>query len=149
MGRVRQTVDVPAPAGAAEALWLDTDRWASFVDGFGHLARRSEDWPAMGASVMWDSPPGGRGRVLETVTLRDPGLAVTTTFEDERVKGEQRAAFAPLAQGGTRVAVEVEYEVKPGNGVPKIVDVLFVRRAMGDALRRTLTRYRAEAGDLY
>ena len=148
MGKVRQSVDVPAPAGAAEMLWLDTDRWPSFVDGFGHIARRSEDWPATGASVMWDSPPGGRGRVLETVALRDPGLAVTTTFEDERVKGEQRAHFTPV-EGGTRVVVEVEYEVKPGNGVPKVVDFLFVRRAMGDALRRTLTRYRAEAGDLY
>jgi uncharacterized membrane protein len=149
VGRVRQSVDVPAPAGAAETLWLDTDRWPSFIDGFGHVARRTEDWPAPGASVMWDSPPGGRGRVLETVTLRDPGLAVTTTFEDQRVKGEQRASFTPVDGGGTRVVVEVDYDVKPGSGVPKVVDFLFVRRAMSDALRRTLTRYRAEAGDLY
>jgi uncharacterized membrane protein len=149
VSKVRQTVDVPAPAGAAERLWLDTDRWPSFVDGFGHVAQRSEDWPAQGASVMWDSPPGGRGRVLEKVAVRDPGLTAVTTFEDERTRGEQRASFQPVGRGGTRVVVEVEYEVKPGNGVPKIVDVLFVRRAMRDALRRTLTRYRAEAGDLY
>ena len=148
MGTVRQSVDVPAPAGAAERLWLDLDRWPSFVDGFGHIARRGEDWPQPGATVIWDSPPGGRGRVLEGVVMRDPGLAVTTSFEDEKVRGEQRASFTVLEQRGTRVVVEVEYEVKPGSGVPKVVDFLFVRRAMRDALRRTLARYRAEAGDL-
>jgi hypothetical protein len=149
MGRVQQSVDVPVPAPAAESLWLDTDRWPSFIDGFGRLSKRSEDWPAVGARVLWDSPAGGRGRVLEAVVAREPGRSVTTSFEDEQVQGEQRALFAPLDGGGSRVAVELEWRVKPGRGVPKIVDVLFVRRAMADALRRTLVRYRAETGDLY
>lgn len=149
MGLVRQTVDVPAPPAAAETLWLDTARWVSWVDGFGHVAKRAEDWPAPGASVVWDSPPGGRGRVVEAVESREPGQAVAVRFEDERVTGVQRAAFMALEPSGARVAVELEYRVKPGHGVPAVVDFLFVRRAMGDALRRSLTRFRAEASDLY
>ena len=38
MGRARATIDLPVQVSAAEALWYDVQRWATFVDGFGHVA---------------------------------------------------------------------------------------------------------------
>ena len=74
MGRVGARIDVPGQASDAEALWYDLRRWPSFVDGFKYIARVDGDWPAVGALVVWDSYPGGRGRVLEEVTaLRGAG----------------------------------------------------------------------------
>jgi hypothetical protein len=38
------------------------------VDGLGHVFKVDEGWPrAPGAVAIWDSKPGGRGRVLERV----------------------------------------------------------------------------------
>ena len=39
MGRVRASVAIAALASEAEALWYDTTRWATFVDGMHHIAR--------------------------------------------------------------------------------------------------------------
>ena len=66
--RVGARIDVPGQASDAEALWYDLRRWPSFVDGCKYIARVDGDWPAAGALVVWDSFPGGRGRVLEEVT---------------------------------------------------------------------------------
>ncbi len=68
MGRVRVSILVPALASEAEELWYDTTRWATFIDGLHHIARLEGDWPRAGARVLWDSSPGGRGRVQERVT---------------------------------------------------------------------------------
>ena len=38
---------------AALALWTDTDRWPTFVEGFARVIERSGDWPAEGARVIW------------------------------------------------------------------------------------------------
>src|SRR5690242_14980884 len=55
------------PADAA-ALWWDTTRWPSFVDGFSHVHKREGDWPAVGGRLVWDARPGSdRGRVIERV----------------------------------------------------------------------------------
>ena len=71
MGKARASIEVPGLASAAEELWYDPQRWASWVDGFGHVARLSDEWPAAG-TLTWDSVPGGRGRVLETVVSYEP-----------------------------------------------------------------------------
>ena len=69
MGRASATVTVPGRAFETERLWYDPARWPSWVDGFAHVVRLDEElWPRAGAALVWDSPPGGRGRVLETVT---------------------------------------------------------------------------------
>ena len=39
MGRVRTELQVPALASDAEALWYDTSRWPTFVDGLAHVAK--------------------------------------------------------------------------------------------------------------
>ena len=68
MGRVRASIAIAALASEAEALWYDTTRWPTFIDGLHHVARLEGDWPGAGARVLWDSKPGGRGRVQERVT---------------------------------------------------------------------------------
>ena len=37
MGRVRSEVRIAAREAEAEALWYDTARWSSFVDGFARV----------------------------------------------------------------------------------------------------------------
>ena len=61
MGRAAATVLVPGRVSDAEALWYDPVRWAAWVDGFGHVVELAESWPATGARLVWDAPPGGRG----------------------------------------------------------------------------------------
>jgi len=143
MGDVRGVIDVRATPAKAEALWLDTQRWPSFLDGFGRLAKRSPDWPAEGARASWGTGPAGRGLVLYVVREREPGVTVVLSEEDERITGDQRATFEAFDEG-CRMTVQLSYEVKPGKGVPKVIDFLFVRRAMTESLRRTLIRFAAE-----
>src|SRR5919199_1915881 len=47
------------------------ERAPAFVDGFSRLVRVDPGWPAEG-SVEWESTPGGRGRVVETVERYEP-----------------------------------------------------------------------------
>ena len=48
MARAAVRTVVEGPVGAAEQLWYDPTRWPSFVDGFGHVVRVDEGWPAAG-----------------------------------------------------------------------------------------------------
>ena len=66
MGRARVQIVANGRLSEAEALWYDTGRWSTFIDGFGHLATQDPGWPREG-TVVWDSRPGGRGRVVERV----------------------------------------------------------------------------------
>lgn len=143
MGDVRGAIDVRATPQEAEALWLDTQRWPSFLDGFGRLTKRSADWPAQGSRASWGTGPAGRGLVLYVVQEREPGKSLILSEEDERTTGEQRTTFEAFPEG-CRMTVELTYAVKPGKGVPKVIDFLFVRRAMRESLRRTLIRFAAE-----
>ena len=101
------------------------------------------EWPEAGAKVVWESGPGGRGRVTEKViesgaaALRDEGL-------EERLVGTQAFRAEP-AEGGALVEVELEYELTSESPLRGVTDVLFIRRALRDALRRTLRRFKVEA----
>ena len=68
MGRASATITVPGRAADAEALWYDAQRWPAWVDGFGHVVKLDDHWPEPDARLVWDSKPGGRGRVVERVT---------------------------------------------------------------------------------
>ena len=143
MGRVSARVDVPAQASDAEGLWYDHRRWPSFVDGCKHVARVDGDWPHEGARVVWDSWPGGRGRVLEHVVGYEARVGQSLAVEDERIRGTQRVSFTPHSEGVT-VSLELDYELKRPRGKFGAFDLLFVRRPQREALERTLRRFARE-----
>jgi hypothetical protein len=143
MGRVSARVDVPGQASEAETLWYDHRRWPAFVDGCKHVASVQGDWPHEGARVVWDSFPGGRGRVLEQVVGYEARVGQSLAVEDEKIRGTQRVSFSPHAHGVT-VSLELDYELKDDRGLFGAFDVLFVRRPQRESLERTLRRFAAE-----
>lgn len=143
--RVSVTTTVPGRVVEAEELWYDPHRWAAWIDGFGHVAKLDGEWPQVGARLLWDSRPQGRGRVQELVVAYEPRSGQTLEVEDEKLIGVQTVAFEP-ADDEVRVNLTLEYSLKEGN---RMLDLLFVRRAVRDSLNRTVTRFaherRAEA----
>jgi Polyketide cyclase / dehydrase and lipid transport len=134
---------VLAPEEAAD-LWRDTRRWSAFVEGFQRFVEVSPDWPANGSTAVWESIPRGRGRVTEKVV--DSGdRRFATRVAEERLLGTQRAVFQPADDGGAVVRVELEYELTTEAPLKAVADVIFIRRALRDALRRTLRRFAIEA----
>ena len=132
-----------ATVDEVQALWLDLDRWPGFVDGFGALARREGAWPHGDARIVWDSLRNGRGRVVERVIDFQSGVTHLVRIEDPQLRGTQRARFSAY-DGGCEISLELDYALKqPGVG-GRLTDVLFVRRAVGDGLRRTLRRFAVE-----
>lgn len=143
MGTVSAKLEVPYPASVPEALWYDPSRWASFIDGFGHLGPVDARWPAVGTTAIWESHPGGRGRVTETVQAYEPRVGSTTAVEDATLTGTQTIAFTPREDGCT-VKLTLAYDIKQRTAFTPIVDALFVRRAQIQALQRTLRRFAYE-----
>jgi hypothetical protein len=131
--------------GEALGLWLDTRRWPTFVEGFGHLVQTEPEWPEPGARVIWESIPGGRGRVTERIVEREPRRVVSEVFE-EALRGTHtvRVEAAPDA-GGSVVDLALEYELTRGGPFRELADAIFIKRALRDALRRTLRRFAVEA----
>ena len=143
MGRVRASIVVPGLASEAEELWYDTTRWPTFVDGLHHVARLEGDWPRAGARVLWDSQPGGRGRVQERVTRYAAREGQTLEVEDEKLRGTQSVklrAGRGRRHGHPGAALRAK-EQRPGMAV---VDLLFIRRPQRESLERTLRRFRTE-----
>ena len=143
MSRVRARIDIAALASEAEALWYDTSRWPTFIDGLHHIARLEGDWPHAGARVLWDSNPGGRGRVQERVSAYATREGQTVEVEDEKIRGTQRITFTPTESGVT-VTLELRYELKDRKPGMPLIDLLFIRRPQREALERTLRRFRTE-----
>ena len=146
MGRARAKIDLPTQVSATEALWYDLQRWPAFVDGFHHVAKLEGDWPEAGARLLWDSTPAGRGRVVERVTSYEVRAGQTVEVEDPKLTGTQTVSFTPRPDGGCELALELRYALKDANPLTPVVDALFVRRALTESLRRTLTRFRRELG---
>jgi hypothetical protein len=143
VGRASATVSVPGRAADAEALWYDPHRWASWVDGFGHVITLEGDWPDVGARLVWESPPAGRGRVMETVVAYETRTGQTLEVEDATIRGRQTVAFVP-APDHVDVTLSLEYEIKDSKLITPVVDLLFVRRIWNETLRRTVTRFANE-----
>jgi hypothetical protein len=139
----RAEAEVPLTPEAALRLWTDVSRWSSFVEGFARLVELDPGWPAEGSRVIWESVPAGRGRVTEKVTEGDPGRFATLVFED-RLAGRQ--TFRAIeSEGGARVELSLEYTLTKYGPLGALADVIFIRRALRDSLRRTLTRFGVEA----
>ena len=142
---------VVLPPQEAEALWLDLSRWATFIEGFAHVESKDDSWPDEGSRLVWNSLPDGRGRVTEKVTARSVGH-ITTRLAEESLMGVQSVSFQPDPDGGTIVDVHLDYDLNPTTmwrqgGLGKVVNVLFIRRAMTDSLARTLRRFATEAAE--
>ena len=140
------------PPDQALELWVDLGRWPSFVDGFASVVEVSPDWPEAGAGLVWRSTAGGRGRVSERVEAYEapppapdaamqssPGRLVTRV-EEEALTGVQTVTFAPAPEGA-RIDLALDYELTRGGVLQPVTDLLFIRRALRDSLRRTLRRF--------
>ena len=147
MGVARDAITVPLAAERAFGLWTDLTRWPTFIDGFGHVDRVDDGWPAEGAKLVWRSGPAGRGVVTERVVASEPGRRLVTQVFEERMRGAQAVTFALTDEGTTRVDIELDYELTQGGPLKPLTDLLFIRRAQTDALRRTLRRFAAEAAE--
>jgi hypothetical protein len=134
---------VPLPPDDALRLWTDVERWPSFVEGFARRLELSPEWPEKGARVVWESNPDGRGRVTETVTAND-GTSFSTQVFEEALMGTQTLRVAP-ASDGAEVALSLEYQLVKYGPLSGLADAIFIRRALRDALRRTLFRFGIEA----
>jgi len=143
VSRASATTVVPGRAAAAEELWYDRHRWPAWIDGFGHVVKLEDDWPQVGARLVWQSPPRGRGRVQERVTAYEPRVGQTVEVEDERLRGTQTVRFEPVGDA-VRVTLTLDYELKERNVLTPLLDPLFIRRELGDSLRRTLARFAHE-----
>lgn len=143
MPRVRAALKVPGLASEAEALWYDARRWPAWVDGFGHVVKLEGGWPGTGARAVWESKPGGRGRVVERVTAYEARAGQTLAVEDEKLQGTQKVVFEP-GPDGVEVALELDYELKGANVFTPLTDALFIRRALRESLNRNLTRFARE-----
>jgi hypothetical protein len=139
--RARATTLVPGRIIEAEELWYDPHRWAAWVDGFGHVSTLEGDWPDVGARLVWDSPPRGRGRVQEVVTAYQPRTGQTREVEDERLSGSQTVRFEVAGADEVQVTLTLDYELKQRHAFTPLLDRLFIRRELTDSLRRTLTRF--------
>ena len=129
---------------AALRLWTDVDRWSTFVEGFARTLERHPEWPAGGARLVWESTPAGRGRVTETVVENEgPDRFVTRVFED-RLTGTQTFRVVE-SEGGSRAELSLEYDLSKYGPLRAAADVIFIRRAIRDSLRRTLQRFAVEA----
>jgi hypothetical protein len=143
--KARAQITVPGRISEAEALWYDTRRWPTFVDGFHHVASVDPGWPAAG-TLVWDSTPGGRGRVIERVVRYEPRVGQTAEIEDEKVTGTQTIAFEARPEEHVEIRLEFAYDLKERRGGPlfTVVDALFIRPRQREALARTLARFSRE-----
>jgi len=133
--------------GRAWTLWTDVRRWPTFIEGFSAVVERDPDWPMQGSRLVWTSTPGGRGRVTEKVTVSEPAARFGTRVFEEALSGIQLASFTGADDGRTRVELRLDYELARGGPLRAIADVLFIRRALGQALNRTLARFVTEAAE--
>ena len=143
MSTVTVTQTFPGSVHEAESCWYDTTGWARWVDGLARVASVSGDWPARGATVVWESGPAGRGRVTERVVVFEPLAGQTNEVRDDSIDGRQTVAFAPV-DDGVAIQLTLEYRIRQRSILTPLVDLLFVRRAMAMSLRSTLARFGAE-----
>ena len=131
----------------AWSLWTDVHRWPTFVEGFSQVAERGSEWPQKDSRLIWRSIAGGRGRVTEKVTESDPGRTFATRVFEDALSGTQTVSFARADDGRTRVELRLDYTLTGAGWLRAATDVLFIRRALNQALTRTLARFAAEAAE--
>jgi hypothetical protein len=101
------------------------------------------DWPQVGATVVWQSSPAGRGRVREQVVAYEVRRGQTVEVEDDSIEGWQEVSFTPVAEG-VQIELRLKYRIKRRTPVTPLLEWLFVRRPMILSLTRTLERFGGE-----
>jgi hypothetical protein len=129
---------------AALRLWADPTRWATFVEGFARVIEQDPGWPAEGSRLVWESVPAGRGRVTEKVMRGAAAERFATQVFEERLVGLQTFRAAE-SDAGSRVELSLEYTLTKYGPLGGLADAIFIRRALRDSLRRTLSRFAVEA----
>jgi len=145
MRTARAEAEVSLAPEAALRLWTDLSRWPTFVEGFARVVEVDPGWPGQDSRAIWESVPAGRGRVTEKVIEAAPGQFATLVFED-RLSGRQTLR-AIESEGGTRLELTLDYTLTSYGPLGPLADVIFIRRALRDSLRRTLARFGVEAED--
>ncbi|HEX6459690.1 MAG TPA: SRPBCC family protein [Thermoleophilaceae bacterium] len=148
---VRASRAVVLPPSEAMQLWRDLRRWPTFVEGFAHVESKDDAWPADGTKLVWQSRPGGRGRVSEKVERHGDTFLAARVVEDA-FHGRQVVRFSPVEGGGSIAELQLEYELNPTTmwrrgPVGWVTNLFFIRRAMTDSLVRTLRRFATEAAE--
>jgi hypothetical protein len=146
MGVARERAVCALPPDRALDLWLDIGRWPTFVDGFAKATSQTGEWPSKGAAVVWESRAGGRGRVTERIAAYDPARRVVVDVFDTQLAGQQTVTFE-ADEHGCEILVELDYKLADGGPGKAIADFIFIRRALRDSIRRTLTRFATEAAE--
>ncbi len=143
MGAVAVTLGFPGSVHDAESLWYDTGRWVAWVDGLDAVVSVDGDWPHVGATVVWQSGPAGRGRVTERVVEYEPLDGQTVDVQDDALTGRQSVSFTP-DEHAVEITLRLEYRVTKRSIITPIVDLLFIRNAVRASLRATLARFGLE-----
>ena len=63
------------------------------------------------------------------------------------MSGTQQVSFGRAEDGRTRVELRLDYELAQAGPLRAVADVLFIRRALTQALDRTLARFATEAAE--
>jgi Polyketide cyclase / dehydrase and lipid transport len=142
----RAEVEVVLAPEAALRLWTDATRWPTFVEGFARVIEQDPGWPAEGSRLVWESIPTGRGRVTEKVVRGAAAERFATQVFEDRLMGLQTFRAAE-GEAGSRVELSLEYTLTKYGALGGVADAIFIRRALRDALHRTLSRFAVEAED--
>ena len=140
----RAEVQVVLAPEAALRLWTDATRWPTFVEGFARVIEQDPGWPAEGSRLVWESIPTGRGRVTEKVVQGAAAERFATQVFEDRLVGLQTFRAAE-SEAGSRVELSLEYTLTKYGALGGVADAIFIRRALRDALHRTLSRFAVEA----
>jgi hypothetical protein len=140
----RAQAEVVLAPEAALRLWADPTRWATFVEGFARVIEQDPAWPGEGSRLVWESVPAGRGRVTEKVLRGAAAERFATQVFEERLVGLQTFRAAE-SDAGSRVELSLEYTLTKYGPLGGLADAIFIRRALRDSLRRTLSRFAVEA----
>jgi hypothetical protein len=143
MGKLEVDVWVPGTVDAVAPRWFDTDHWADWMDEVEEVLSVSADWPAVGATVRWRSPPAGRGEVTETVLEYSENDLQVNEVVDPEMTARQTVTFTP-ADDGVAVGLTLEYRISKRGPFTPILDRFFVRPAMRSSLTSTIERFGGE-----
>lgn len=146
MAKLSESVLVGSTLADAWRFYFEPTGWPAWVDGFANV-ESADRYPEAGGTLTWRSTPAGRGTVRERVLAHEPRTLHRIGFDDPESTGELTTRFA-VEGDGTRVTLELEYELATPGVFGKLTDLFFIRAQMRRSLRRTLAGFRLEAEEL-